>query len=189
VRKASRRKSKPRPNPHRSISERRRKNRRPGKTPAAPTAKPFKSSAPAPTISRMVDITLRRPAHCRHRRLGFRQIHARQTTFFIAAPRAKTLFAPPKRPPRTAKLLAPSTSTKSSKSIKPLSSAHAALDPALHRRLRSIRDLFCHASGIARTRLPPGRFSFTSRAAAAKPARGWLRPHSNEFSSRRLCDV
>jgi len=175
---------------HRSISQRRRKNRRPGKTP-----QPQRQSHSNPRRSRQqsqdVDITLP---------LGLLTVVTgvsgsgnprSSTTFFIARSR-KNSIALPKRPPRTAnyRLRAHRQSHRDrSGTYRP----HAALESRhLHpaSSLQSAISLPCFRNR-ANAATAPAASALTSRAPLRSLPGRRPSPHRNEFSSRRLvmCEV
>src|SRR5260370_485682 len=170
--KANQRKSKPPLNRLlANISAVRRRSRSP-KNAAAPTEKSFKSSARAPTISKKLT-SPRRPACSPSSPASPAPENPLSSTTFSIARSRRNSIAPPKRPPRTAKLSAPSTSTKSSRSIKPPSAAPRARIPPpilafLHPSAISSRCFRNRASAAT----APADSPSTSKAAAATPARG-----------------
>src|SRR5882762_3842778 len=175
--------------PHRSIPQRRRKNRRPGKTPQPQRQSHPNSRREREQPQRSRRHAAARPAHRRHRRLRVRQIHACQRHSLSRA-RAKTLslVRSARRASRNYRLRAHRQSHRNRSSP---NRSYAALESRhLYRRLRAYSRSLCHASGIARTRLPPRPLQLQRQG---RPLRslpgGWPSPHRNEFSSRRLCDV
>jgi len=168
LRKASRRKSKPRPNPSQvNISAAPQKS--PSRKTPQPNAKPFNPGASANNL-KDVDITL--PLGLLTvvtGRLGFRQIHARQRHSLSRA-RAK-LYRSSEAPARTAKLSAPSTSTKSSRSIRHLSAARRARIPPPTPASSLQSAISCHLPESRERGYRPGRFSFNVKGGRCKPAR------------------
>jgi len=100
------------------------------------------------------------------------------TTFSTASWR-KSSTAPWSRP-RAPHLLASSTLTKSSRSIRrPL--PHAALESATYTASHPIASFFACSRNSRQRGYRPGRFSFNVKGGRAKPARRRSPPHRNEF--------